>query len=89
MAIPSSEWLIYETQWRVSIHKHNYDAEYALNLMNQTWISLTEQTETPLDSIINAIKFIDIWKQILIPIKNGVGETYEEINSISKTTIQD
>ena len=58
--------------------------------MNQTWISLTEQAETPLDSIINAIKFIDIWKQILIPIKNNAGEKRnEKANSISKTAIQD
>ena len=70
MTISNAEWLMYETQWRVDIAKHNYNCSYALNTMNQAWQSITEMQETELAIVKNVIKFINIWSQILILVKN-------------------
>ena len=70
MTISKSEWLMYETQWRVDISKHDYSCSYALNTMNQAWQSITEMQETELEIVIDVIKFINIWSQILILVKN-------------------
>jgi len=70
MTISNAEWLMYETQWKIDITKHGYDCSYALNTMNQAWQSITEMQEEELEIVQNVIKFINIWSQILILVKN-------------------
>ena len=70
MTISREEWLLYETQWRVDIAKHDYNCSYALNTMNQAWQSITEMQEEELEIVKEVIKFINIWEQLLIIVKN-------------------
>ena len=70
MTISNAEWLMYETQWKIDITKHGYDCSYALNTMNQAWQSITEMQEEELEIVKNVIKFMNIWSQILILVKN-------------------
>ena len=70
MTISNAEWLMYETQWRVDIAKHDYNCSYALNTMNQAWQSITEMQEEELEIVKEVIKFINIWEQLLIIVKN-------------------
>ena len=70
MTISREEWLSYETQWRVDIAKHDYNCSYALNTMNQAWQSITEMQEEELEIVKEVIKFINIWEQLLIIVKN-------------------
>ena len=70
MTISNAEWLMYETQWKIDITKHDYDCSYALNTMNQAWQSITEMQEEELEIVKNVIKFMNIWSQILILVKN-------------------
>ena len=70
MTISNAEWLMYETQWKIDITKHGYDCSYALNTMNQAWQSITEMQEEELEIVKEVIKFINIWEQLLIIVKN-------------------
>ena len=64
------DWKQYEEEWTSKIRKHNYNIEYALNLMNQTWISLTELKIPMLEQVDNALFFTAIWHNLMTQIKN-------------------
>ena len=64
------DWKQYQQDWMAKLRKHNYNEEYALNLMNQVWISITELKVSVTEQVNNVIKFIDIWHQLMILVKN-------------------
>ena len=70
MSISPTEWIQYQKDWMRQLRKHQYESSYALNLMNQTWISITELKVPVEEHIENALKFTELWHTLLIFVKN-------------------
>jgi hypothetical protein len=71
MNISKKQWEIYETEWQRNIRKHNYDGERTLNLMNQSWISVTEMKVSIDDALQDAVEFTGIWHKLLAMVRNA------------------
>jgi len=71
MNISKKQWEIYEKEWLRNIRKHNYDAARALNLMNQSWMSVTEMKVSIDDALQDAVEFTGIWHTLLAMVRNA------------------
>ena len=71
MNISKKQWEIYEKEWRRNIRKHDYDAARTLNLMNQSWMSVTEMKVSINDALQDAVEFTGIWHKLLAMVRNA------------------
>ena len=67
--ISPTDWKSYEQGWATSIRKHNFESEYALNLMDNSLnsIRMLPYSYTELLPILQ--KFTEIWSKLLKEVK--------------------
>ena len=63
-------WEQYKLEWSNKVQKHDWEEEYALDLMDRTWESIKESPVSITEATQYALNFTIVWNIIMAQIIN-------------------